>query len=719
MCPEMEQNSLQDAISRLATFQAKDFNMDAALERSRKIISGLCKVDVALELAIGNIEGSVMANYGGLEYRPSGEQKLPFRLDQTGLTTSNSLVWSLDFGLSNNDVNPTHLERLDLIQEQLNTLSEEILIKSSATVVLQCGSYSQQFLSNASQKMHVSKPLRVQLQDEIITIRLERQMDDQKIRRIYIDAPELYTVLYGCSFVRKKRMSAVLKLVSILRDSKLANHQFYKISSVKTEIFGIIVRKKNGDTIPFNSYSEDVADWFRRRGFESPDDMRALERASKGCLGAALQTMYVALSKLKIPEIKSSVDFRKPKINWDDSEIASKDTKEAIANLLYNKIEARHKKLLSLSNTEAGFKAAEIEKGEIKENLDDMRLGQITDEHTESSVIASSVEGQIMMDTQEPPDPPMSNPSDLNTLEDEYDFNEVDGNKQSEILQEQVRAIKQSRSWFFKLKKTVDQHGKRGKTFDEIFPLIPTKSADTIRRAYYATGVSSGSEKVRGNDRVFNMFEKNEGIPCHSADFRLLGRTLNWQFEPRHHEQGIKRGLAVRVWIEFFKPGEGTPRPWYQGESDPILSSFVFRVALDRQGFEDSLIIYPRMQWRGEFGGYTFFKTIVLCWWTESARLQGNCIAEVVSCKHYAMMIIVSIVLKQYVQEGQPKGVCGPSAASKALLVPIQLICSHYDINHIDFCIDFSALILLRLKKALLTRATSWTSSQHMLSWCS
>ncbi|KAL9607447.1 MAG: hypothetical protein Q9167_007644 [Letrouitia subvulpina] len=249
--------------------------------------------------------------------------------------------------------------------------------------------------------------------------------------------------------------------------------------------------------------------------------------------------------------------------------------KEAIANLLYNKIESRHNKLLSLSNTAAGSEAAEIDE-DFKENLDDMRLGQKADEHTKSSVIASSVEGLLTMDTQEPPNPPMSNPIEPKTPEDEYNFNEVDSNKQSKILQEEVKAIKQSRLWVFELKNTVDQHKERGKTFDEILSLIPTRSAEYIRRACYTTGVSSASKKVRSNDRAtraFDMFEKNEGIPCRTADLRHLGRILNWHFEPRHHEQGIKLGLTVRVWIEFFKPGEGNPVPWYQNESNPILSS--------------------------------------------------------------------------------------------------------------------------------------------------
>ena len=67
MCPKMEENSLQDAISRRAMFQAKDFNMDAALKSSRKIIRGLCKVNMNLQKAIGNMGGSVIVIYGELD----------------------------------------------------------------------------------------------------------------------------------------------------------------------------------------------------------------------------------------------------------------------------------------------------------------------------------------------------------------------------------------------------------------------------------------------------------------------------------------------------------------------------------------------------------------------------------------------------------------------------------------------------------------------------
>ena len=57
----------------------------------------------------------------------------------------------------------------------------------------------------------------------------------------------------------------------------------------------------------------------------------------------------MALSRQETARANSSVDSRKPSINHDDSEIASIGTNDAIANLPYTKIEARHNKLLSLT----------------------------------------------------------------------------------------------------------------------------------------------------------------------------------------------------------------------------------------------------------------------------------------------------------------------------------------------------------------------------------
>ena len=105
-------------------------------------------------------------------------------------------------------------------------------------------------------------------------------------------------------------------------------------------------------------------------------------------------------------------------INWGDSEIAAKDTKEVIANLLYEKLKARYKRLLSLFDIDAGSKANEIDKGEIPEKLDDMRPEEMTDEYTESTVMTSLVEEHIMMNAQEPPNPPISEILDLNVPED-------------------------------------------------------------------------------------------------------------------------------------------------------------------------------------------------------------------------------------------------------------------------------------------------------------
>lgn len=93
-------------------------------------------------------------------------------------------------------------------------LSVDLLDASSVKVVIVSGRHAQRFIWDYAESLDLSQLQQMQLRSQEINFRIEER--NGIMRRIYIDAPELETVVHGYGWVQRQRMSSVLTVSSLL-----------------------------------------------------------------------------------------------------------------------------------------------------------------------------------------------------------------------------------------------------------------------------------------------------------------------------------------------------------------------------------------------------------------------------------------------------------------------------------------------------------------------
>lgn len=206
--PKISPTSIQDSASRSTQIQAETFNMAAALKRSCEAIGEKCDLDVTLDQPNGSLQGSLAVIYGisrNYAYDHGHPRQyikqFPFDLEKVGLTAENSLVWPPDFGTLKN-IDSSKLGQSSSICVNLDTLSVDMLDANSAKVIIVSGKHAQRFISDNAESRSLSQPQQMQLQSQEITFCTEER--NGIMRRIYIDAPELETVVHGYGWVQRR-----------------------------------------------------------------------------------------------------------------------------------------------------------------------------------------------------------------------------------------------------------------------------------------------------------------------------------------------------------------------------------------------------------------------------------------------------------------------------------------------------------------------------------
>lgn len=165
----------------------------------------------------------------------------------------------------------------------LDTLSVDILEASSAKPVKISREHAQRSLSNYAQTLNLSPPQQMQLRSQEIAFR---------IRRIYIDAPDLKPIVYGCGWVQRRRMSGVLKLVSLPLGSMSPNHRCYEITKAEDGGWEAIMKARKSKNVLFESLGKNAKNWLDGRGFKNAEDINELVTIVYGFLGKLMHILY-------------------------------------------------------------------------------------------------------------------------------------------------------------------------------------------------------------------------------------------------------------------------------------------------------------------------------------------------------------------------------------------------------------------------------------------
>ena len=133
----------------------------------------------------------------------------------------------------------------------------------------------------------------------------------------------------------------------------------------------------------------------------------------------------------------------------------------------------------------------------------------------------------------------------------------------------------------------------QGLSFEEVCSRLPHNS---IRRVWKSKSANVKPERrsIRGDERILRMFQ--EGVDMHAETLNILDVILRFNLDKSHAQQGIYFGSPCRVWIEVFEPGNNQHRPWFEDTTYPELQCFIFKIALQNQGDQDSIPFYPKSQ---------------------------------------------------------------------------------------------------------------------------
>ena len=144
-------------------------------------------LNFSLDLPLGSLGSELAIAYGFSQWKGSSLEEnshnvLPFRLDKTGLTATNSVIWLIAFGSSrkiqlNQDSEPNKM------LDYLSALTLWVLDKSAARVVLVSGDIAQRYITRRIDS-GLSPPLRFELRGHQITFWLDVSKGRSKVSNL-------------------------------------------------------------------------------------------------------------------------------------------------------------------------------------------------------------------------------------------------------------------------------------------------------------------------------------------------------------------------------------------------------------------------------------------------------------------------------------------------------------------------------------------------------
>lgn len=267
------------------------FYLIEQVDDGKKKFQNMIGRDVSFEEPIGTLSGKIAIVFGhsDLNRSHSGPSEdastLPFKLQHTGLIANNSLIWSVDLGASSSLQPPK-----SPIKQRLH---DNIARFTLASVVLVSGNLAQQYITLPTNN-NLSDPMHFVRRGQRTNFKL--QIQNNSIKRLYIDVPDLSAVAYRSNWRVCLSMSRALRLASMILGMDI-KHRYYEISSAKTQVFLALNADTQGLRMEISMLGDFFKSWLWRRGFQNDEEIRELVNASGTSLSRALHLLYCVLRR--------------------------------------------------------------------------------------------------------------------------------------------------------------------------------------------------------------------------------------------------------------------------------------------------------------------------------------------------------------------------------------------------------------------------------------
>ena len=521
-------------ITNITDFASKELQprseMFGVQEACQKTFSKVRKehgLDDTFEIPVGSLSRSLAVVYGFSKRFSRSEASIDphnalhqFLLDKVGLTPDNSLVWSSNFGLSSASETSDSGNFRSLCSD-LDDLMMKMLAASSAKVIVVCGKYTQQLIQNNAKRLEILGPYQMRLSHQEVSISFDADKD--QLRRIcqpekshiyynntplivgppfsggfrcicsstiYIHAPELFDVLYGNGWVRRRKMSLCLKLAAMLLKAENLNYRFYEIANARAAVFNAIIRERRGGTVTPASVEEIAKDWLCRQGFESSQDLTELADINSGLLCKSLHMLLFVLTTAYHRENQAKQAPPGPEkahTSTSRTEGFPQEKMDAVRQLWLRKMEKKYPEKL-LPSAISGTLQEQREKEELRQEMaDDALLGKdLGQEVGQADIeIALETEKDIF---------PAGSWSDYNSISREDGITEIDkpvADAEAQVEKEILRARKRIRRNAATNRITAEVRAlvNQGLSFEQVRQELQDCAADTVRRPYYRKDV--------------------------------------------------------------------------------------------------------------------------------------------------------------------------------------------------------------------------------------
>lgn len=170
-----------------------------------------------LDLPLGSLDSEFAIVYGISQWiefslQENSHNVLPFHLDNTGLTATNSVMWPIDLG-SSRKIQLNQNSEPNRMFDYLSALTLWMLDKSAARVALVSGDIAQRYITRRFDS-GLSPPLGFELRGHHITFWLD--VSESTIQRVYLDVPDLFKVYFTSSWPLSYQMSLALNIASLM-----------------------------------------------------------------------------------------------------------------------------------------------------------------------------------------------------------------------------------------------------------------------------------------------------------------------------------------------------------------------------------------------------------------------------------------------------------------------------------------------------------------------
>lgn len=516
-------------------------------------------LNFSLDLPLGSLGSELAIVYRISQWKESSLEEnshnvLPFQLNKTGLTATNSVIWPIDFG-SSRKIQLNQNSEPNKMFDYLSALTLWILDKSAARVVLISGDIAQRYITRRIDR-GLSPPLNFKLRGHQITFWLD--MSEGTIQRVYFDVPDLFKVLSTSYWRLSHQMTLALKIASLIVGLKDLNHRYYEDRDALSQIFDAFRAERQGNAVKISTLGDSLRQWLYRNGFENDTEIEEFAKVSGTTIGKAIHMLICVLKDLKPKKryekhgTKAAATPRKTRVYPIESIRAVRELCDQKKQRLKQRLSGNVKDIEKEVDTHvedpdlrAPGTLEILYEEEVLEMLEDGNCsGQSNVGEAETDPVNTELEFDEPLDEELPLEMSIRPPPKPPSFEQSY-----------QKFQPESREI-------------------LGVVLTKAGRIPTTRTADT-------------SKWVKNEERVSNMI--NGGMNLNTRNLSLGGEDMIWNLPKKFAK--IPKGEHLRVWIKFQSPMH--TQAWYPDTSDPHLQTFAFKIGMPDEAIEKAIYFKP------------------------------------------------------------------------------------------------------------------------------